>query len=135
MKPGESRIARELPCPPHMYSYPNGYWMLWRAAERLAESIKINQFWEINRWDELRDAISVLRETAEQFEKRPCRAWTENKLGVVYEICCPACSAVFEWTGKFYAPRCTNCQQWLTQRNGLKELSGGLESSERKAGR
>ena len=36
---------------------------------------------------------------------------------LVYEICCPNCDEIFEWQGKFYAPRCPTCKRWLQERN------------------
>ena len=110
MKPGESRVVRELPCPHHMLHHPNEYWMLRRASRRLYE--RTENFTPAAIRD-LADAVEVLRNAADAMESRPCRVWTDHKLGTIYEICCPGCETLFEWTGKFYAPQCPSCKRWL----------------------
>lgn len=112
LKPGESRVSRELPCPKHMLARPNEYWLLRRAARRLYE---VTPSFTPAAIYELAEAVTVLRSAADILEAqaKPCRAWVQSELGTVYEICCPSCETVFEWTGKFYAPQCPVCHKWL----------------------
>lgn len=76
-------------------------------------------YWDLAEWRNYADAMEILKVLADAVPAHPSKAWTLNKLGIVYEICCPHCKTVFEWTGKFYAPRCPNCERWLQER-GVK---------------
>ncbi len=114
MQPGQSRIIRELPCPPDMMSRPNEYYLLGRAATRLMEHF---DFWNLAEWRNYQDAVLILKRLREAMPIHPCKAWSQSKLGIVYEICCPNCDEIFEWQGKFYAPRCPTCKRWLQERN------------------
>jgi len=80
--------------------------------------------WNLPKWRDYQNAMVILKSCRDAIPAHPCRAWTEHKLGFVYEICCPNCETVFEWTGKFYAPRCPACQLWLSERNAASERKG-----------
>lgn len=115
LAPGHRRVVRQVECPPHMLARPNAYWMLRRASRRLYESTPNFVPAAIR---ELADAIEILRKAADELEKesKPCHHWVQYNLGTTYEICCPACSTLFEATGDFYAPQCPNCKGFLREK-------------------
>jgi len=116
LRPGESRVLYTKPCPPHMYSHPNFYFILKRAARRLVEN-DFGLMWE-NDWyfDSCIEAIRKLRDTARLFPAKPWKRWEQERMGDVLEICCPSCQTVFQWEGHFYAPQCPGCKHWLNER-------------------
>lgn len=116
LKPGESRIIENKPCPPERYVHPNEYWLLRRAARRLMYN-HVEDMWKDPKYgQEILKAVQVLRDCADQIPSRPCRSWEQYGLGLVQEICCPACRTLFTVQGKFYTPQCTNCKRYLHEK-------------------
>src|SRR5258708_26214713 len=119
LKPGESRIIHELPCPPDWMSHTNQFWQLRRAAKHLLHS-KVQGFsWMDEKWrdgwQDVLEAVEMLRQIATLQPTKPISTWVDGKLGTTYEICCPHCQTIFEWKGKFYAPQCPECHRWLQE--------------------
>jgi hypothetical protein len=113
MKPGESRIVRELPCPPRQMARPNEYWLLRRAGNRLMEHFN---YWDLTAWRNYQDAMVILKTLADGMPTHPSKGWTKFQMGIVREICCPTCEKLFEWEGNFYEPQCPHCERILRTR-------------------
>lgn len=116
LKPGESRILETLPCPPERYVHPNEYWFLRRSARRLLHN-HIEDMWQNPSYGaEIMDAVAIIRMCAKQIPTRPCRTWEQYGLGVIREICCPACHELFTEQGNFYVPVCPHCKRGLHEK-------------------
>ena len=89
LKPGESRVLYVKPCPPDMYSRPNGYYAVRRVARRLLID-NLDYLWEKGTLgSSVIDAFEVLRDLTRHFPSKPSRRWTEERMGDIIEICCP----------------------------------------------
>jgi hypothetical protein len=126
LRPGESRIVRHDPAPfPDWYSFPNEYHLLGRAASRMVERNWITFLNGGERRQALLAALDILRELRLQMPSKPIKNWERFGLGIVREICCPACEIVSEHKGNFYQPSCPNCKAQLVEREFPAEHSSG----------
>ncbi len=116
LKPGQSRLIESKPCPPNRYVYPNEYWLLRRTAKKLLIHNAAAVWNDLNVLRDVADAVTILRNCANQIPSKPCRSWEHYGLGEVIEICCPACKETFTVQGRFYAPQqCPNCKRFLNE--------------------
>jgi hypothetical protein len=115
LRPGESRVVEVLPCPDNSYTFPNEFFLLRRAAKGLI--VRSRDHWNDPEWlQATMDAVAIIREKAKEFPRIPSRSWEQYGLGIVQEICCPACKVVFKVQGKFYTPVCPHCTTVLSER-------------------
>ena len=127
LKPGESRVLYVKPCPPEMYSRPNGYYAVRRAAMHLIIN-NLDYLWEKGMLGSgIIDAFETMRGLTCHFPSKPMRCWEEERRGDVTEICCPTCETVFQWEGYFYAPQCPGCKRWLQSRKEKEEANESME--------
>ena len=86
LKPGEHRVVRTQPCPPHMYTHPNGYWFLKRVARHFLQD-EFNLIWDNDGYFESAlVTLRKLRETAKLFSATPWKKWEQERMGEVQEI-------------------------------------------------
>ena len=116
LRPGESRVLHTKPCPPHMYTRPHGYWYLRRVFKRFLENESEFIWGDDDYFEAAVRTMRKLRETAKLFPATPWTRWEEERLGEVFEVCCPNCRTIFTWEGHFYAPQCPGCKCWLHER-------------------
>jgi phage FluMu protein Com len=66
----------------------------------------------------------ILKTLADGMPTHPSKGWTKFQMGIVREICCPACEKLFEWEGNFYEPQCPHCERILRTRHEQAEVPG-----------